>query len=88
MTSKGTKRFWELYSRLPPETKAAAREAFRRFREKQAHPGLRLERLRSDPRAWSVRVTLNVRAVAFRHGDDWLWIWIGSHRDFDRIFPE
>lgn len=87
MTSRGTDRFWAMYSRLPPDIKAAAREAFARFRENQSHPGLRLERLRTDPRAWSVRVTLNYRAVAFRKGDDWVWIWIGNHRDFDREFP-
>ncbi len=87
MTSRGTERFWALYVRLPPEIKTAARKAFARFRENQSHPGLRLERLRCDPRAWSVRVTLNHRAVALRQGDDWVWIWIGSHQDFDRDFP-
>lgn len=87
MTSRGTERFWALYARLPPDIKEAARAAFARFRENQTHPGLRLERLRSDPRAWSVRVTLNYRAVAFRKGDDWVWIWIGNHREFDRDFP-
>ncbi|OHE80303.1 MAG: hypothetical protein A3G75_12185 [Verrucomicrobia bacterium RIFCSPLOWO2_12_FULL_64_8] len=87
MTSRGTDRFWKLYAGLAPDIKAAARETFARFRENQAHPGLRLERLRNDARAWSVRVTLNHRAVALRRGDNWTWIWIGSHRDFDREFP-
>lgn len=77
-----------MYSRLPPDIKAAARGAFARFRENQAHPGLRLERLRNESRAWSVRVTLNYRAVAFRKGDDWVWTWIGSHREFDRDFSK
>jgi hypothetical protein len=88
VTSRGTDRFWKLYAGLPLEIKTAARAAFARFRENQAHPSLRLERLRSDPRAWSVRVTLNYRAVAFRQGDDWVWIWIGTHRQFDRDFPK
>jgi hypothetical protein len=87
VTSRGTERFWALYSRLPGEIKAAARKAFIRFRADQSHPGLHLERLRCDPRAWSVRVTLNYRAVALRHNDDWIWVWIGSHREFDRDFP-
>lgn len=87
MTSRGTEQFWNLYTELPPEIKAAARKAFIRFRENPAHPSLHLERLRGDPRAWSARVTLNYRAVALRSGDNWTWIWIGSHRDFDRSFP-
>jgi hypothetical protein len=44
-------------------------------------------RLEFDPRAWSVRVTLNYRAVALREKDSWVWFWIGTHRDFDRQFP-
>lgn len=86
MTSRGTDHFWKLYAALPADIKSAARKAFARFRENQAHPSLHLERLRSDDRAWSVRVTLNYRAVALRNGDDWVWVWIGNHRDFDRQF--
>ena len=87
MSSRGTERFWRLYGALPLDVKATARAAFGRFRENPAHPNLHLERLRSDPRAWSVRVSRDCRAVALRHGDDWVWIWIGSHENFDREFP-
>ena len=87
MTSRGTPDFWRLYAHRPREIQEAARLAYRRFRENPAHPGLHLERLRSDPRAWSVRVTLNYRAVALRAGDDWIWVWIGDHQAFDRRFP-
>ena len=87
MTSRGTAHFWKLYAALPADIKVATRKAFGRFRENQTHPSLHLERLRSDARAWSVRVTLNYRAVALRRGEDWIWVWIGNHRDFDREFP-
>ena len=88
MNSRGTADFWELYHGLPPHIREAARAAFQKFLEKPAHPSLRLERLRSDGRAWSVRVTRSYRAVARRYDDDWLWFWIGSHEDFDRCFPK
>lgn len=89
MTSRGTKDFWEQYHGLPLPIRKAAREAFRKFLENPAHPGLRLERLRSDGRAWSVRITRNYRAVARRYENDgWLWFWVGSHTEFDEIFPK
>jgi hypothetical protein len=66
---------------------AAARRAYITFLKNPAHPGLRLERLRSDPRVWSVRVTRDYRAVALRIDDDWIWFWIGMHKEFDRRFP-
>ena len=87
MTSRGLPGFWQEYRQLPRDIRAAARQAYRKFRENPAHPGLHLERLRSDARAWSIRVTLNYRAVARRDGDDWLWVWIGTHQEFERRFP-
>jgi hypothetical protein len=89
VNSRGTADFWERYHGLPPHIREAARQAFQKFLENPAHPSLRLERLRSDGRAWSVRVTRNYRAVARRYHDgDWLWFWIGSHEEFDRVFPK
>jgi hypothetical protein len=86
--SQGTEKFWIAYHALPPGIKQSARVTYRKFLESPAHPSLQLERLRSDPRFWSVRVTRDFRAVAQRfEGDLWVWIWIGSHKDFDRHFP-
>lgn len=87
MSSRGTAQFWVLYRHLPLAIRLAARRAYQRFRENPAHPSLRLERLRNDPRFWSVRVTLDYRAVAFRGEDAWIWTWIGDHQEFDRRFP-
>ena len=89
MTSQGTPEFWASYRALPPKIKQAARRAYQKFLDNPAHPGLHLERLRSNRQAWSVRVNQNYRAVALRfEGDAWLWIWIGNHETFDREFPE
>lgn len=87
MTSRGTTDFWRLYRELPRPIRNAAQKAFKTFLANPAHPGLRLERLKFDDRAWSVRVTQNYCAVARRYDDDWLWFWIGSHTEFDKRFP-
>jgi hypothetical protein len=79
--------FWQLYRELSAEIQFAARKAYQLFSVNPSHPSLRLERLRADPRAWSVRITRDVRAVALRHGNEWLWFWIGTHKEFDRRFP-
>jgi hypothetical protein len=85
--SRGTDDFWSLYRKLPAEIKEAPPRAYEKFRENPAHPGLQLERLRKDPRLWSVRVTRDYRAVARRFENDvWVWIWIGSHARFNSQF--
>ena len=87
MISRAAPQFWELYRSLPPDVRVAARKAYEKFSENPAHPSLRLERLRGDRRAWSVRITRDYRAVALRSGDEWVWLWIGDHKEFDRRFP-
>ena len=87
MRSSGTDEFWRRYHALRPESKSAARLAYKKFADNPAHPSLHLERLRGDTRFWSVRVTRDYRAVARRFkGDFWLWVWIGPHKEFDRTF--
>lgn len=46
-----------------------------------------MERLVSDPRLWSVRITSSYRAVGVRDGEEIIWFWIGSHKEFDQAFP-
>ena len=88
MKSLGAAQFWKAYRALPHAIKSAARLAYQKFLQNPAHPSLQLERLRCDPRFWSVRVTRDYRAVAQRfEGDVWIWVWIGSHKEFDRQFP-
>jgi hypothetical protein len=86
--SLGTANFWKAYRLLSSDLRDATRAAHQKFLQNPGHPSLQLERLRSDPRFWSVRVTRDYRAVAQRfEGDVWVWIWIGSHKEFDRQFP-
>ncbi|MDB6039305.1 MAG: hypothetical protein JWM99_3146 [Verrucomicrobiales bacterium] len=87
MSSRGTVEFWRLYWTLPLQIRTAARNAYKKFLQNPAHPSLHLERLRTDRRFWSVRVTLEYRAVAFRSEGLWVWTWIGTHEEFDRQFP-
>jgi hypothetical protein len=87
--SRATAGFWKCYWALISEAREAAQTTYKKFLENPAHPSLQLERLRSDPRFWSVRVTRDYRAVALRlENDVWIWVWIGNHKDFDRQFPK
>ena len=42
----------------------------------------------SSPAALSftkARVARSYRAPAIREGDHWIWFWIGTHADYDRL---
>jgi hypothetical protein len=34
---------------------------------------------------WSARVGLNYRALAMEDGADWVWVWIGTHAEYDKL---
>jgi hypothetical protein len=61
MKSLGAEKFWNAYRALPPVIKDTARAAYLKFIESPSHPSLQLERLRANPRFWSVRVTRDYR---------------------------
>jgi len=34
---------------------------------------------------WSARIDSNHRALATEDGDGFIWVWIGSHQDYDKM---
>jgi plasmid maintenance system killer protein len=86
MISRTRPSFWRAYAALDLATRDAARRAYRRFADDPAHPSLRFKKLGGYEYVWSVRINDQYRAVGERHGDTIVWVWIGSHNDFDKQF--
>jgi len=86
VTSKATPSFWRALRALSPSDQLAARRAYREFVADPWHNSLGFKKLAGHESLWSVRVTLSVRAVGHRAGDTIVWVWIGSHAEFDSRF--
>ena len=56
------------------------------FEENPNHPSLRFKKPGGYEARLVVRINEQYRAVGERHGDTVVWVWIGSHNDFDRLF--
>jgi len=78
--------FWRAYDGLTPPVREAARKAYSLFAENPEHPSLRFKKLGGGDSVWSVRINEQYRAVGERNGDTVVWVWIGSHNDFDNLF--
>lgn len=78
--------FWRMYEALDPRAREAARKAYALFAENPEHPSLRFKKLGGYEHIWSVRINEQYRAVGERTGDSIVWVWIGSHNDFDSRF--
>ena len=81
--SRTTGRFREQPSRLPPRIQRAAQDAYRLWLRDLSHPGLEFKKLQGP--FYSVRIGLHWRAVAIKDRDTFVWVFIGSHADYDKL---
>lgn len=81
MKSFTTSDFWKAYADLNSEMKEQARKAYRIWRENPSYPSLHFKKVGKN--LWSVRITEDYRALALKQGEDYYWIWIGSHDEYD-----
>lgn len=85
MKSRTTQRFRDRLAALPEPVQRQAQEAYRLFQTDPSHPSRRFKPISpSDPALHSVRVGLRYRAIGIRDADAELWIWVGSHADYNR----
>lgn len=88
MTSRATRRFWELFEALPPEVQRQTQKAHELFQQNPNHPSLRFKRVHATQPIYSVRINRDYRAVGVVREDTVIWFWIGSHDDYERLLRE
>jgi len=62
-----------------------ARRNIRLLIENPAHPSLRFKKV---GQFWSARVGRSHRALAVQDNGDFVWVWIGSHDEYDRLLSD
>ncbi len=85
MNHRATPRFWSCYHRLPQEVQCLADRSYQLLRNDPQHPSLHLKKVGA---LWSVRVGLHYRALAVEDGSNLVWVWIGSHAEYDRLVQQ
>lgn len=85
MKSCTTERFRSCFARLPLEIQRQAREAYKQFAENPLHPSLRFKKVHTDQPVFSVRISLDYRALGVRDDDTLIWFWIGPHSEYNRL---
>lgn len=82
MKHSASSRFLERYATLPQDIKTLADKSYELLTNDPKHPSLHFKRL---GKFWSARVGLHYRALAVAVEDGMLWIWIGTHAEYDRL---
>lgn len=82
MKHKTASSFWVCYNRLPQDIRDLADNNFRLLKTDSSHPSLQFKKI---GKVWSVRVGSNYRAIATQIEGSFLWVWIGTHAEYDKL---
>jgi hypothetical protein len=77
--------FWQNYESLPRFVKKSADRSYELLKKNPNHASLHFKKI---GKLWSVRVSRRYRALSVEVSDGFLWFWIGSHADYDKLITE
>jgi len=79
---KATPRFWACLEALPSPVQDVARKNYALLKADPYHPSLHFKKV---GKLWSARAGMNYRALAIKDGEDFIWVWIGTHEEYERL---
>ena len=79
---RATKRFWRCFDALPEPVKKTSKKNFDLLKANPSHPSLHFKKI---GKFWSARAGEAHRALARKDGEDFIWVWIGTHDDYERM---
>lgn len=85
MNSFATRRFWDLFHALPGEVQKLAIKNYHLWRSDPNHPSLHFRRLQGNADRYTIRVGDHYRALGRLSADTMIWVWIGTHTEYDRL---
>ncbi len=74
--------FWDCYYKLPISIQKLADKNFEILKSDPYHPSLHFKKV---DRFWSVRVGSKYRSIAIQNSEGIIWIWIGTHSEYDKL---
>ena len=80
-----TDRFWKCFEKLPEPVQELSKRSFELLKANPHHPSLHFKK---TGKLWSVRAGLDYRALAVEDNDDFIWVWIGTHDEYERMIKE
>lgn len=82
MKHRATPRFWSYCRALPSEIQQLADRSYELLRSDSRYPSLHFKKV---GQFWSARVGLHYRALAVESDEEMIWVWIGTHAEYDRL---
>jgi plasmid maintenance system killer protein len=84
LKSKTTERFRKLFQNLPIEIQKSAKKSYELWIKNPNHPSLHFKKIQN---LYSVRIADKWRVLGFTEKDVYVWFWIGSHEEYNKLIP-
>ena len=82
---RATPRFCSCLEKLSLPIQNLARKNYKLLKENSRHPLLHFKKV---GKVWSARIGINHRAIAIEDGLDYIWVWVGSHDDYEQLLKK
>jgi len=79
---RATTRFWSCFDKLSVPVQKTARKNYDLIKSNPKHPSLHFKNVGDF---WSARVGIHYRVLAVEDEKDLIWVWIGTHDEYDRL---
>ena len=79
------KSYWKSYKGLPKKIQRDADRKFDLWKKNPFHPSLNFKCVNTEYNIWSVKVTMDYRALAVRNDKSVIWYWIGDHNKYEQL---
>ena len=80
--------FSDAFEYLPEEIQNSSRKKFMISKENPLHHSLRFKCVNASHNIWSVRITMDYRALGVVDKNDIVWYWIGSHKEYEKLIKK
>jgi hypothetical protein len=84
MKSVASRRFWDLFHKLPTGVQKLAAKNYHLWQENPSHPSLHFRRLGGSEDRFTIRVGDHYRALGRLSSGTITWVWIGHHSEYDQ----
>ena len=89
MISRVLPSFKKAFRSLPKEIKYKAKESYKLWKKNPFDKSLRFKRVHPSKPVYSVRITLNWRALGIMEDKNTItWFWIGSHEQYNKLINQ
>jgi len=65
-----------------------AQDSYRFFISNPQHPSLDFKRVSQRRPVYSIRVSIDYRALGVLEQDEIVWFWIGPHHQYDKLLTK